>query len=69
MKLQVLNDGDFKSTEVSSGIQNEEIKRRKDDEEKGKVGQRKCWNTEYGVILSGEGCNIPVKLPSNICNF
>ena len=69
MKLQVLNDRDLRSSEGSSGIQKEDIKRRKDDEEKGKVGQKKCWNIEDGVILRGEGCNIPIKLPSNICNF
>ena len=49
-----------------SSIQNDKRKRRKDDKKRRKVGQRKCWNTEDGVILRGEGCNIPLKMPLNI---
>jgi len=43
-----------------------EEKKKRWQRKRRKVGQRKWWNTEDGVILRGEGCNVPLKMPLNI---
>ena len=55
-KLQVLIDNNSQRSRRISSNQNRNIRRRNDDPKRGE----KLKNTEDGVILRGERCNVPL---------